>query len=99
MFLILILIGFLIIVNMIENALFQRKQDKTQPPPHPHYGFDVDNLYYQGPLPYRNKDFLQKNTSKEEEDSKRRKKQSQQGVFYTLLFVLGLIALLLYFHN
>jgi hypothetical protein len=95
----LILIGLLIIINRVETSLHQRKQNKNQvpPPQQPPYGFD--NTHYQGSQPYGYAPFLEKKPSKEEEDANRRKRQSQQGIFYTLLFLLGLMAILMYWNH
>jgi hypothetical protein len=96
MLFILILIGLLIIVSIIQTALFQTKKKKPTPPPP--YSLDVENPYFQRPLPYGYPvlNAQQKNEASEDDALKQKKKQAQQGVFYTLLFILGLIAFLLY---
>jgi hypothetical protein len=118
---ILILIGMLLLVSMIQTALYQRKQNslQSQSPPPP-YDYPVENPYFQRPYQYgypisqpnalqnnepsNNSNLQQVNRNRrvqlnpqpsEEAILQHKKEQNQQGIFYTLLFLLGLIALLL----
>jgi hypothetical protein len=117
---ILILIGMLLLVSMIQTALYQRKQNNihSQLPPPP-YDYPVENPYFQRPSLYgyriQQPNVLQNNEHSENallqqvnrnnrvrinpqpsEDSilQHKKEQTQQGIFYTLLFLLGLIVFL-----
>jgi hypothetical protein len=117
---ILILIGMLLLVSMIQTALYQRRQNNVQSPLPPPYDYPIENPYFQRPLPYgypiqqpntlqnnehsenailhqmnRNKQVRVNSQTSEEAILQHKKEQTQQGVFYTLLFLLGLIVFLL----
>jgi hypothetical protein len=94
-----LLIGFLLLVSTLQTMLYSKnKHNKAQPTPPPPYNYGSENPYLQHSLPhgYPPPNAFQKQASSEDEILKHQKRQASQSVFYTFLFVLGLIAFLIY---
>ena len=91
-----ILIGFLLIVSTVQTLLLQKEQNKIQSLPPYNYG--AENPYFPRPLPYNlpQSTVLSKKAPLEEDILQLKKTQEEQSILYTFLFVLGLLAYLIY---
>jgi hypothetical protein len=90
-----LIIGFLFLVSYAQ-AMLQKPQNKIQTP-HP-YNYGAENPYFpqQLPQPFYNPTVFPQKAPTELEISQLKKRQEEQGIFYTALFVLGLLIYLIY---
>lgn len=86
MIFIIIFIGFLILSNMSSSSYHYRRHPFYHDYPNRH---DVENPYFQRPLPY-----FSRNT-----EGGYQQFQREQSLFFTMLFLMALMAFLFYFHQ
>jgi hypothetical protein len=94
MIFIIFFIGFLLITNMSQRSNRSRRHFFHNDFPPPPYGF---NGGYSYPYFHREMPFNGQNTEGGYQQFQR--EQRQQSMYYTLLFLMGLIALLFYLHG
>jgi hypothetical protein len=92
-----IIIGFLLVVSAIQNLLNPTAKNKPQLPHQP-YNYGAENPYFPQPLPhpFYNPTVFSPKAPSEEDILQPKKRQEEQGIFYTALFVLGLLIYLIY---
>jgi hypothetical protein len=86
----------LLIVSILQTLLYPKEQNKLQHTHTPTYNYGAENPYFQRPLPYNYPPLTSQKAPSEEEVLLHKKNHFTQSVFYTFLFVLGLMAFLLY---
>jgi hypothetical protein len=90
-----IIAGFLLIVSFVQTLFLQKVQNKIQSPP---YNYGAENPYFPRPLPYNfpHSTVSPQKAPSDEDILQLKKKQEEQSILYTFLFVLGLLAYLIY---
>jgi hypothetical protein len=101
-----IFIGFLLIANMSQRTSRSRRQFFHNDFPSPPYGFNGgypiyrDTPYFHHEIPYNGQNTYGTSRNNREGGYQQfQREKRQQSLYYTMLFLLGLIAFLIYWHG